>query len=307
MILTVTLNAALDVTYRVNGVAWGQVNRVSSVAGRAGGKGINVARVRRAMGREAVITGFAGGPTGEAIRREAAAAGMDERLVPIGGESRRTIAIVEPGRATVFNEPGPEVSPQEWSTFLDAFARLLQGSEAVVLSGSLPPGLSTDAYAALIDMAVRAGVPALLDAEGEPLKAGLAAGPSVAKPNRREMEESTGRAFTSVDAILWGANWLREAGAGAGVVTCGADGIVASDAEGSWLAEAPEHLTGNGTGAGDAVAAALAIGLASHRPWPDCLTDAAAAGAAAVLGPLAGDIDIKSYERFRRGVTLQAL
>ena len=307
MILTVTLNAALDATYHVDGVEWGGVNRVDSVSGRAGGKGINVARVLVALGQEAVITGFAGGVTGDAIRREAVSAGMTDRLVHIAAESRRTLAVVEPTRATVFNEPGPSVSQHEWAAFVTAFGGLLDGCRAVVLSGSLPPGVPTDAYAVLIALARRSGVPVLLDAQGEALKAGLAAGPAIAKPNAHEVEAVTGVPCHELDEAMAAATWLRSSGADAAVVTRGADGMVASTPEGRWLALPPERVNGNEVGAGDASAAALALGLAEGRPWRDRLADAVAAGAAALRGRMAGDVDLEAYRRFRASVRLDGL
>src|SRR5688572_21175364 len=89
MILTVTLNLALDLTYRVPRVEWHGANRVSAVAQRAGGKGVNVARVLSALGVESMVTGLAGGPTGDAVRADLAAADLVDATVPIAGETRR--------------------------------------------------------------------------------------------------------------------------------------------------------------------------------------------------------------------------
>src|SRR5439155_13985983 len=147
MIATVTLNLALDVTYHVARLSPHATHRVSSVAQRAGGKGANVARILHTPGHEIVIAGLAGGATGDAIRAELTAAGLPAVLTPIAGESRRTLAVVDDahGDATGFWEPGPETTNAEWRAFLAAYDSLLTEAGAVVLSGSLPPGLPSDA------------------------------------------------------------------------------------------------------------------------------------------------------------------
>src|SRR2546430_16726547 len=118
VILTVPLNTALDVTYRVGLLEPGETHRVEEVRTQAGGKGVNVARVLHALGHEVMITGFAGGPTGEALRADLSAAGLAEALVPIEGSTRRTVTVVDDRDATGFHEPGPTVTPAEWADFL---------------------------------------------------------------------------------------------------------------------------------------------------------------------------------------------
>jgi tagatose 6-phosphate kinase len=281
VIATVTLNAALDITYRLPAVELHGVNRVAAVSAQAGGKGINVARVLQALGEEVVACCLLGGPTGEAVR-----AGLDSpaTIVPIAGETRRTITVVDDRDATGFWEPGPWVTRDEWTAVLAAFDGL--AADAIVLSGSLPRGVPDDAYAQLIR---RADVPVILDADGAALRLGVAAGPAVVKPNRAELERSGGDA----EALL-------AAGAGAVVVTLGEQGLVAFTGEGAFRAPAPERIGGgNPTGAGDAVAAALARGLVAGTPWPELVREAAALGAAAVAAPVAGAFDAAVYRRLR--------
>lgn len=349
MILTVTLNLALDVTYELPGVAWGEANRVARVRARAGGKGVNVARVLHALGQEAVVTGLAGGSTGDAVRADLAAAGLPDALVPIAAETRRTVAVVdaERGYATGFWEPGPPVSRDEWQRFAATFARLLADAAAVVLSGSLPAGLPADAYALLCRQAADAGVAAILDTSGEALRRGLPGHPALVKPNAGELAEAAGaraggeppaRGGTagapavgddapasgtvgspaagreapaaggvSPHDTLCAAEELRRVGAGAVVVSLGADGLVAVAADGAWRAWPPQRVSGNPTGAGDAVVAALAVGLVAGRPWPERLADAAALSAAAVHAPVAGSFDAAAYGRYRRAVRVEPL
>ncbi|MYQ44073.1 hexose kinase, partial [Streptomyces sp. SID4985] len=195
MILTVTLNTALDITYRVRSLRPHASHRVSDVAERPGGKGVNVARVLAALGHEVTVTGFAGGATGGVLRgRLAGTAGLTDALVEVAGPTRRTIAVVDEhtGDTTQLNEPGPQIAPAEWAAFLRAYDQLLGGASAVALSGSLPPGVPVGAYAGLIRVARSAGVPVLLDTSGEPLRRGVAARPDLVKPNAGELAELTG-------------------------------------------------------------------------------------------------------------------
>jgi tagatose 6-phosphate kinase len=303
MILCVALNAALDVTYTVAGVRWHAGNRVSAVGERAGGKGTNVARVLHALGEPVLLTGFVGGGTGELIHRDVIGAGIDARWYAVAGESRRTLTVVDTaaGDATGFWETGPRVTGAEWAGFAELFDLLAGMAGVVVLSGSTPPGLPDDAYARLIRAARGIGVPVVLDTDGADLRAGLAAGPAVVKPNRDELVGITGH-----DDLVAGAAALRGAGAGAVVVSAGPAGLLAVTPEGCWTARPPDRLPGNPTGAGDACVAALARGLFTGNPWPDRLVEAVALSAAAVTRPLAGEIDHDSYQDLRRRVRVEA-
>ena len=301
VILTVTLNMALDVTYHVETFERGQTTRVAEVARRAGGKGVNVARVLHALGREVVVTGLVGGFNGEAARAELNAAGLRDELVEIEGESRLTLVVVDrDGAATGFSERGPIVAGQEWEAARRRCGELIGSSSVVVLAGSLPVGVPPDAYAQLIKAATGAGVPVLLDADGEALALGAAAGPAVVKVNRSELASATGE-----HEVRAGVRALRAAGARTVVVTEGSAGLTCFSDRGALRAAAPEVLNGNPTGAGDAVSAALAVGMIDDLPWPDRLSDAAALSAAAVSAPQAGSFDPDVYRHLR--TTVQAV
>ncbi|MCT9084751.1 1-phosphofructokinase family hexose kinase, partial [Streptomyces fulvoviolaceus] len=184
MILTVTLNTALDITYRVRSLRPHTSHRVGEVTERPGGKGLNVARVLAALGHEVTVTGFTGGATGRAVQDQLTAVpGVVDALVPVTGASRRTIAVVDErtGDTTQLNEPGPTVTSAEWSAFQEAYEDLVASAAAVALCGSLPPGVPVGAYAGLVRTARAAGVPVLLDTGGEPLRRGVAARPDVIK------------------------------------------------------------------------------------------------------------------------------
>ncbi|WP_329252221.1 1-phosphofructokinase family hexose kinase [Streptomyces sp. NBC_01478] len=294
MILTVTLNTALDITYRVRELRPHGSHRVSEVTERPGGKGLNVARVLAALGHEVTVTGFTGGVTGRVVRdRLTGTPGVLDALVPVAGPTRRTIAVVDglTGDTTQLNEPGPTVTSAEWSAFQDAYEELVGGASAVALCGSLPPGVPVGAYAGLVRTARAAGVPVLLDTSGEPLRRGVAARPDLVKPNAEELAELTGS-----HEPLGGARDARRRGARAVVASLGVQGLLAATPEGDWLATPPARVHGNPTGAGDSAVAGLLSGLVERLPWPDRLARAVALSAATVLAPVAGEFDHAAYE-----------
>ncbi|MFF4802580.1 1-phosphofructokinase family hexose kinase [Streptomyces sp. NPDC001351] len=294
MILTVTLNTALDLTYRVPALKPHASHRITEVTERPGGKGVNVARVLAALGHEVTVTGFTGGATGRTVQDLLTATpGLVDALVPVSGPTRRTIALVDDrtGDTTQLNEPGPTITPAEWSAFQEVYEDLLAPASAVALCGSLPPGVPVGAYAGLIRLAKAAGVPVLLDTSGEPLRRGVAARPDMVKPNADELAELTG----SHDPLR-GAQDARRRGARSVVASLGTQGLLAVTPEGRWHAAPPARIHGNPTGAGDSAVAGLLSGLAEQLPWPDRLSRAVALSTATVLAPVAGEFDRGAYE-----------
>ncbi|MBB1258907.1 1-phosphofructokinase family hexose kinase [Streptomyces alkaliterrae] len=315
MILTVTLNTAVDVTYSVRRLVPHTTHRVREAAERPGGKGVNVARVLAASGRRAVVTGFVGGgPTGARLRELLAAEPVVDELLPVAGDTRRTVAVVDTagGDTTQFNEVGPAVTAPEWSAFRSHYERLLADAEAVALCGSLPPGVPVGGYATLVRAARAAGVPVLLDTSGEPLARGLAARPELVKPNLAELA-----ALTGSREPLRAAGEARRRGAGTVVASLGAEGLLAVTPDGVWWARPPKRIAGNPTGAGDTVAAVLldsltagtagAAGTAekSAVDWPSVLARAVALSAATVAARTAGEFDARVAEELLPRVAVE--
>ncbi|MFI6639593.1 1-phosphofructokinase family hexose kinase [Streptomyces sp. NPDC050504] len=293
MILTVTLNTALDITYRVPALLPHASHRVDEVTERPGGKGVNVARVLAALGHEVTVTGFAGGATGAVLRELLDPLPVRDALVPIAGTTRRTLAIADAktGDTTQLNEAGPTVTPTEWASFTLSYGELLADASVVALCGSLPPGIHVAAYAELIRQARAAGVPVLLDTSGDPLRRGIAARPDLVKPNADELAQLTG----SRDPQR-AARDARGRGARAVVASLGPEGLLATTPDGTWQARPPAAVRGNPTGAGDSAVAGLLAGLVADEPWPQRLRRAVALSAATVLAPVAGEFDAAAYE-----------
>ncbi|GAA2605233.1 1-phosphofructokinase family hexose kinase [Paractinoplanes durhamensis] len=297
MIVTVTLNPALDLTYAVDALVPYGTHRVATVAERPGGKGLNVARVLHQLGEPVLATGLLGGATGTRVAELLRHEGVRSGFVRIGGETRRTVAVVDGSDATGFWEPGPTITPAEWALFLAEFRELLGPATVVTLSGSLPPGVPLDAYAVLIAHAKRAGVPTLLDTSGPALRHGLLAAPAMAKPNAEEL------AALAPGPVVAAARALAT---GPVVVSRGAAGLVAVAHDEVWECAPPVPVDGNPTGAGDACVAALSRGLRDHTPWPELLADAVALSAAAVAAPVAGAFDPEVYRQTRAAIPASA-
>ncbi|MDR2181482.1 MAG: PfkB family carbohydrate kinase, partial [Treponema sp.] len=192
MIITVTLNPALDKTARVDAVRPNALNRLRDLTLDAGGKGVNVSAMIRALGGESIAAGFSGGGAGDELQSLIAKKGLRADFVRIAAVTRTNLKVVaDDGALTEFNEPGPPVTPGEWRELEQKLSGYGVTGNTVVLSGSLPAGLCADTYQKLSAMLRRAGAAVFLDADGEALKRALDSGPEgvpdYIKPNRYEL------------------------------------------------------------------------------------------------------------------------
>jgi tagatose 6-phosphate kinase len=294
--VTVTANVALDVTYELPVLQLGATNRVSRVHRRAGGKGLNVARVLQTIGMRVAASGAVGGAMGQLVRHDLAGSGIADELISVGAETRLTVAIVEQqdGGTTLLNEPGLELTPVDRDQLTARVRALLDHQPApkvLVLSGSLAPGTPSDLYAELVDEARHRDVPVVVDTSGAALAEAVSAGPDLVTPT---LEELAG--VLDLPEIAWenagkAAQSLLEQGVKSVVVTNGAAGALAIRQDRSMLARPPRVEVGNPTGAGDALAAALASALAHGADVLDALPAAVALAASAVNRPYAGEVD----------------
>ena len=304
MILTVTPNPALDVSYELDRLAPGESLRVVRVGARAGGKGVNVARVAAAMGRPVFAMGLLGGTTGEQVEADLGAGGVPHHFLPGPGETRTTVNIHARGndQTTLLNEEGPATGAAEWARLVQAVRPVAHDADVGVVSGSLPPGLTDEAIAELLTAApTYQGW--IVDARGPALMAALAAGPAVVKPNLAELRETV-----EADDVLTAARALQRRGARLVVVSDGPRGIVAVHPDGRAIsARLPKPLRGNATGAGDALSAGIADGLREGLTLATLLRRAVAWSAAAVLAPLAGSVDPDDVARLEPTVILEEM
>lgn len=311
MILTLTLNAAIDRTYRINGFKLDVVHRPEECWIVAGGKGVNVARVVTRLGGQAVATGFLGGHNGEFIAESLRSEGIRDAFVRVQGESRTCIAAVDQDKRTQteINEVGPPISQIEIAALTDRFTQLLKDLKpfAVTLSGSCPPGVPDAAYADLCAVAQGFGVRCALDGSGETLRRGATAQPWLLKPNLVELGQLTGEeARTPADVADVAMSALRGR-TEIVITTMGADGCVCVTRDERFTLTSPEVPFISAVGSGDAFLAALLVSLERGAPLRDAARMAVGAGAANACRYGAGFIEADDVTRLAAKAGLVSL
>jgi 1-phosphofructokinase family hexose kinase len=296
MIVTVTLNAAIDRTLTVPNFQLGQRHRASAGLTLAGGKGINVARALKRMGVPVVATGLAGGRTGTRVVEELTGEAILNDFVRIADESRTSTAVVDPtsGTYTEINEWGPHVEPDELEMLLEKLRYLSRGADFVVLAGSLPRGVDPAFYGEVIRDLNRRQVLTVLDSEGEPLRLGLEAEPFLVSPNQREAEALVGQEFYEQQDFAVALEHIAELGA-RNVMITSESGCFARIREGRktrrYRALAPYVEPVSAVGGGDVLLAGLIAAQLEGKPPEASLRDAVAAGAASTMELGAGRFD----------------
>jgi 1-phosphofructokinase/tagatose 6-phosphate kinase len=312
MIVTVTLNAAVDRTLTVPNFQRGQRHRASAGVTLAGGKGINVARALKALGVPVVATGFVGGVTGTRIVDELTQEAILNDFVRIEGESRTSTAVVDPAGSTYteINEWGPSVKPEELEMLLEKLRYLTQDAGSVVFAGSLPRDVPTDFYAEATRELARRHVTTVLDTEGEPLRLGVDAEPFLVSPNQIEAEGLVGQEFHDEEDFRLALDGIAELGARNVLITTeqGALALLREDREvRRYRATAPRLDPVSAVGAGDVLLAGFLAARHAGRSNEEALRAAVAAGAASTLEIGAGRYDPRQAGRLQGGVELQEL
>jgi 1-phosphofructokinase family hexose kinase len=305
-------NLTIDRTLTIDELRPGEVLRFDDVAVTPGGKGVNVARVARALDVRAMLVGFAPGHTGQAAARLLADEGLDVEVVPVGGELRSCAIVLERGgRVTVMNEPGPPLGAGDWGRYEGVVAAQVERQAVLACSGSLPPGAPEDGYARLVVLARERGAQAVVDANGPRLAAALGARPDFVTPNLAEAEGLLlGRPDETVEAgdpagvrqrAAAAAAGLVASGARTALVTAGAAGaaVVAEAGEPRWHA-APHVEVRNPIGAGDALVGGLCVGLERGEPFDSAVALGLATAAASVETAKAGAIDPSRAEELAK-------
>jgi tagatose 6-phosphate kinase len=312
VIVTVTLNAALDRSLTVPIFQLGHRHRSSDVLVLAGGKGINVARALKHLDVPVVATGLAGGRTGTRIVEELTAEAILNDFVRIAGESRTSTAVLDPtsGTYTEINEWGPKVTAAELETLMEKLHYLSRGADVVVVTGSLPRGVEDGFYAELTRDLARRGVRVALDSEGEPLRRGLEAEPWLVSPNQREAEQLVGQEFEDEADFLMALDAIAEMGARNVHITLetGCFALVREERQMKrFRALAPQLEPVSTVGAGDVLLAQWLAARLEEKPVDEALRLAVAAGAASVLVAGAGRFDPKEAGRLAGAVELHEL
>ena len=307
MILTVTMNPSIDISYPLDELKIDTVNRVVDVTKTAGGKGLNVTRVLSEFGDSVVATGLVGGKLGDFLV-EKIDDKVSKRFFSIEGETRNCIAILHGENQTEILEKGPEVQEKEDQDFLAHFKELLETVEVVAISGSLPAGLPVDYYASLVELANQAGKPVVLDCSGASLQAVLESPhkPTVIKPNNEELSQLLGREISKdldelkevlEEPLFEGIEWI--------IVSLGANGAFAKHGDTFYKVNIPRIQVVNPVGSGDSTVAGIASGLFHKESDQDLLKKANVLGMLNAQEKMTGHVNMSNYQTLFNQLTVK--
>lgn len=312
MIVTVTLNPAVDRTLAVPNFRLGRRHRAVEQTSMAGGKGVNVARALKTLGQPVIATGLAGGSSGMRVIEQLTEEAILNDFVRIRGESRTSTAVIDPtsGEQTEINERGPAVSEAELELFVDKLLYLAKGAGVCVFSGSLPPGVPAAVYGDLIRDLKKIGVTVVLDSEGEALRIGTRACPDAVTPNELEAEELVGHEFGDDEDRITALSEMVGLGAREAMMTLpnGCVALVDEDPERRlYRVSVDPQEPVSAVGAGDAFLAGYVAARYSGQPPSHCLRSAVACGAESTQHFGAGVLDPREVERLMPEVRVEQL
>lgn len=307
MILTVTMNPSVDISYPLDRFQLDTFNRVVDTSKTPGGKGLNVTRVLAQLGDDVLASGLLGGKMGELIETELDKAHIKHSFYKIAGETRNCIAILHEGKQTEILEQGPTISPEEAVGFLEAFEKILSGVEVVVISGSLPQGLGTDFYACMVAICKQHGIRVVLDCSGAALLEALGgpAKPTVIKPNAEELSQLLGIEVTDdVDTLkaalqnelFDGIEWI--------LVSLGSKGAFAKHGDRFYRVSIPRIAVLNPVGSGDSTVAGITSALVADVSDEDLLRKANVLGMLNAQEARTGYVNLENYDCLYQQITV---
>ena len=302
MIITVTLNPAIDKTLEVDNCTIGSINRVSSIKIDAGGKGINVSKVIKSLKGESIALGALAGSTGEFIKNYLDDEKIKNDFIFAEGETRTNIKIVDKVKNTNtdINEPGNSISEEDIKRIKEKVFNDIKEEDILVLSGSVPQGVEKNIYEVWIKDAKQLGVKTILDADGELLKQGLLSGPYLIKPNIHELEKLFDVKINGVEEVISLCKSIFDYGVNIIAVSLGSEGALFMNREKTIYAHGLKVEVKSTVGAGDSMVAALALALDKGYSFEKSVTLSVAAATAGVMteGTTAGSLeDILNIEK----------
>lgn len=304
MILTITLNPAVDTQYRMKGFSLNRVNRVLEVERTPGGKGLNVSKVIKKLEGKLMATGFIGGKNGEFIKEKLQGVSICHEFLEISGETRICIAVQDGDGSTELLENGPEITEEEWKNFLEKLRRIVQGSGVICASGSLPQGVPRDAYRQIGDICKKEGIRFILDSSGSPLKEALISNPYLIKPNRDELEALFSVKIDGDEDLLTYGKQLQRMGAENVLITLGGDGAFLLTRGDIYRAILPKIEAVNTVGSGDATVAGFAVGIERGLRMEEALRLGLACGSSNAMLATTGDIDVSVVEHLKERIEI---
>ncbi|MCF1685387.1 tagatose-6-phosphate kinase [Tetragenococcus halophilus] len=298
MILTITMNPSIDISYPLDKLVIDRVNRVSNISKTAGGKGLNVTRVLHQLNEPVKASGLLGGNFGQYIRKRLDEESMKHDFSEISSETRNSIAILHEGNQTEILENGPEINEKELNTFFETYKRLLQEVDIVTISGSLPKGVKRDYYSILIEEANRQKVKTLLDTSGETLTKSIQdnSKPDLIKPNEEEISQVLGQKVETIvelqkalkNDLFDGIEWI--------VVSLGENGALVKHKNNIYKVDVPNIEAVNPVGSGDSILAGLAYGISNGKTPEETMKIGMVTGMLNAMNQKTGHIDIRYFD-----------
>ncbi|MDO4942282.1 MAG: 1-phosphofructokinase [Lachnospiraceae bacterium] len=310
MITTITLNVSVDKCYSISDIVRpGTVSRVDAVRNTAGGKGINVARVARFCGEDTMAAGFVGGFNGDYVIDLIEKDGISHRFTKIASETRSCINILAAdGSSTEYLEPGAPVSGEEIKQFLEDFSKIIEDSDIITISGSMPKGVPVDFYATMIRMVKAAGKKVILDTSGNALLEGIKAGPTMIKPNEEELEAILGIKIENRQQTIDAGKQLKdENGIEYVVISLGGDGAMLITNDAVYHGRPPKLEAKNTVGCGDSMVSAFAVAMKRGLTTEKALEYAVAVSAANAINPGTGSIRMSDVEEILPQVVIEKI
>jgi len=306
MILTVTLNPALDRTYLIKDFAWNRTIRAEQAVPGMGGKGTDASWILGEIGYPSRALGFAAGNAGRIMAKMLRARGCRTDFVWVDGETRVNIVIIgnaDQGQTTL-TEPGLKIDAGALEKFRRKFKAALKSSSCVIIGGTVPPGIDASIYTELVSGARKCGMPVIFDASGPGLKAGMQGRPTIAKPNIDEIAELYGSPIDGIEEAYRAGKELQEKYGTSLVITLGKEGALAVLPGRSYRVPVLKIPVASAAGAGDAVLAGLAAALSEGMPVEDGLRLGFAAAAAVCVNTATADCRRADVERLLPQVEL---
>lgn len=311
MLLTVTLNPSVDISYHLDTLALNTVNRVKDVKKTAGGKGLNVTRVAHLLGMEVLATGILGGSLGTSIEHQLTDSHIRHFFLHTNQEARNCIAILHDGMQTEILEAGPTLTSDHQQAFLDHFETLLDNVTVVTMSGSIAKGFTNDIYTKLIEKAAARDIPVILDCSGQPLAVSIEnkkALPYLIKPNLSELQQLLNKQLSNdpdelkealLDDQFAGIPWI--------VVSQGADGAFAKHGDTFYKVHIPTIQVANPVGSGDSTVAGLAMAISNQKDDETVLKYGMTAGILNTLQPQTGFVNADQFDTYFNQISVQKL
>lgn len=313
MLLTVTMNPSVDISYRLKTFNIDNVNRTNQVSKTAGGKGLNVARVAKQTGLEVAATGILGGYLGGYINSRLESDGIEQHFYEIDQESRNCIAIIHEGNQTEILESGPTISQKEKNSFINHFEELLNSKKysLITMSGSLPTGMESEVYKEMIHRANSANIPVILDASRDNLSDILddkTLHLKAIKPNIDELNAIENDSITEdVNEIITVLEKERYSRSEWVIVSLGGDGALVKHLKDYYLVTVPDIDVVSPVGSGDSTIAGLAYSIFNNQIFEDSMKSAMTTGVLNTMNEKTGHINMDRFDEIFDQITIDKI